>query len=213
MQTEEPQKCEVEDHNLLQDTAHQNKSVDESRRRLTKSGLAVSGVLLTIASRPSLGGDVCKTPSGFLSGNLSFHGTPQTCAGVSPGYWRNHPEDWPSPYQAGSPAVNGTKKRKAIPATQGTMFNDTLLGFQGGNYGGISMMNVILLGGQGDPYQLGAHCVAALLNARSGRTPVLTEAQVRNMFDEYASKGYFEPTAGVHWSPEDIVTYLKHTLS
>lgn len=155
-----------EDHDLLQNAAQQDKSVEESRRRLTKSSLAMSGVLLTIASRPSLGGDVCKTPSGFLSGNLSFHGTPQSCSGRTPGYWGTH-YDWPSPYQAGSPAVKATKKRKAIPATQGTMFNDLSLGFQGGDFANLSMMDVIQLGGQGDPYQLGAHCVAALLNARS----------------------------------------------
>ncbi|MEO6422113.1 MAG: hypothetical protein ABIR84_05385 [Candidatus Nitrotoga sp.] len=75
------------------------------------------------------------------------------------------------------------------------------------------MMDVIQLGGQGDPYQLGAHCVSALLNAVSGRTPILTPSQVKNIFNEYASKGYFEPTAGIHWDPDQIVTYLKHTMS
>lgn len=213
MQIREPQDCGVEGCTLLNDTAHHDKSVDESRRSLTKSGLAMSGMLLTIASRPSLGDVVCKTPSGFLSGNLSSHGTPQTCAGLSPGYWANHPESWPSPYQVGTPDVKQTKKKPDNSATPGTMFNDVILGFQGGNYPNMSMMDVIQSGGQGDPYQLGAHCVSALLNARSGRTPIMTEVQVRNMFNEFSSKGYFEPTAGVHWSPAEVVTYLQHTMS
>ena len=38
----------------------------------------------------------------------------------------------------------------------------------------------------GDPFQLGAHIVSALLNARSGFTPVLTEAQVINIFNANA---------------------------
>lgn len=213
MQTKEQQKNEREDCDSLQEAAHHVKSTDEARRQLTKSGLVMSGVLLTLTSRPSLGDWACKTPSGFISANLSSHGAPQTCAGLSPGYWATHPGDWPSPYQVGSPAVKAIKKHPAINATPGTMFNDVTLGFHGGSYSGKGMMDVILLGGQGDPYQLGAHCVSALLNAKSGRTPILTEAQVRNIYNEYSSKGYFEPTAGVHWLADEIVTYLKHTMS
>src|SRR5690606_27745011 len=70
--------------------------VNQSRRRFGKSGLAVTGVLATLASRPVLGTDlVCKSPSGFLSGNLSTHGPAPVCAGRSPGYWKNH--KWPIP--------------------------------------------------------------------------------------------------------------------
>lgn len=208
MQTKEYQNCGIEDPNLLQNNSHQNKPVNESRRHATKSGLALSGVLLTLASRPSLGADVCKTPSGFLSGNLSFHGTPQTCSGLSPDYWGSHPEDWPSPYQAGTAAVKKQGRKPAVLATPGTLFHDVSLGFQGGFFGGKSMMDVILQ----DP-ELGAHCVSALLNTVSGRTPILTPSQVKNICNEYVSKGYFEPTAGPQWGADEIVTYSKHTMS
>jgi len=103
-------------------------------------------------------------------------------------------------------------------STSGTMFNDSSYGFHCTSPTNVlklkpySMMQVILLGGTGDPYQLGAHCVAALLNARMGWTPVLTEQQVRDMFNEYDSKGYFEPVAGVIWYPADIVFYLQSTM-
>ena len=75
------------------------------------------------------------------------------------------------------------------------------------------MMQVIWLKGNQDTQQLGAHLVAALLNARMGLTPVLSEAQVVNIFSEWNRKGYFEPTAGIKWYASDIVTYLQTTLS
>ena len=224
MKIQEQQNGEVEVHNLPQDVANQTESVNESRRRFTKSGLAVSGVLLTLASRPSLGGGggfgggfVCKSPSGFMSGNLSQHGTPQKCSGRTPGYWGTH-YNWPSPYKTGT--CTDTKHKqyyKSWSITNATMFKDSSVGFHCSGYGlklkPYSMMQVILIGGTIDKYQLGAHCVAALLNARKGWTPVLTEAQVRVLFNEYDSKGYFEPTAGVKWYPGDIVAYLQSTMT
>jgi hypothetical protein len=97
------------------------------------------------------------------------------------------------------------------------MFNNASLGFscagRGSGLAPFSMMQVLLLGGNGDPHQLGAHCVAALLNARKGWTTVLTEAQIRNMFNEYDTNGFFVPTADVKWYPADIVAYLKTTMT
>lgn len=197
-------------------------SVDASRRRFSRSGLAVSGVLLTLASRAALGGGlVCNSPSGFISGNLSQHGEPKSCGGRTPGYWGTNTDNkhqWPLPYKTGT-CTNTQKSQdhQSWSTTGATMFKDSSLGFNctgnGAKYNNYSMMQVILLGGSADPYQLGAHCVSALLNARQGWTlGVLTETQVRDMFNEYASKGYFEPTSGVKWYPADIVTYLKSTM-
>lgn len=207
----------MENHNLPQDDTNQTETIDGTRRRFTTSGLVVSGVLLTLASRPSLGDVVCKSPSGFLSGNASTHGTPQTCLGRTPGYWGNHPENWPSPYLPGN--CNSGKGNSCTDSSNwsgGTRFADMALGFHCSGYGSIylkySMMQVIWLGGGGDPYQLGAHIVAALLNAKMGWSLMLSEAQVKNIFNEYNSKGYFEPTAGVKWYPAEIVTYLKSTM-
>lgn len=189
--------------------------VDESRRNLAKAGLAATGVLLTLGSRPVLGQWACQTPSGFISGNASPHGTPPMCSGLTQGYWGTRPGNWPSPYAAGT--FNKNKQKQAYENwSGGTMFKDFTLGFNctgfGASFEPYSMMQVILLNGTIDSYQLGAHCVAALLNARSGRTPVLSEEQVRNMFNEYAANGYFEPTAGIKWYPADIVAYLKTTM-
>lgn len=214
-----------ETQTALRDNSEPMQLVDESRRRFTKAGVVASGVLFTLGSQPVLGtGWVCKSPSGFLSGNLSNHGTPKTCSGRTPGYWQTRTQDkhkWPLPYKTGT-CTNPSKPLdhrswSNTGATSGTMFKDASLGFRcTGRASGLapySMMQVLLLGGNGDPHQLGAHCVAALLNARKGWTPVLTEAQIRNMFNEYDMNGFFAPTAGVKWYPEDIVAYLKTTMT
>jgi len=55
------------------------------------------------------------------------------------------------------------------------------------------------------------HIVSALLNAQAGLTPGLPVGTVKGMWSEYVTKGYFEPTAGVQWNAQDIVTYLVST--
>jgi hypothetical protein len=55
------------------------------------------------------------------------------------------------------------------------------------------------------------HVVAALLNAQAGLTPAVTVRVVKGIWGEYVAKGYFEPTAGVQWGPQDILTYLVST--
>lgn len=195
------------------DHAHQPSAVDEARRRFSMSGLAVSGVVLTLASRPVLAGQ-CLSPSGFQSGNVSHHGTPTTCSGRTPGYWGTHPEEWPSPYEPGE--CKSDKPGACMKADKwedGTLFCSVFsCSGNGSIYTGKSMMQVILLGGGDDLQQLGAHIVSALLNAKKGWTPVLTEVQVIGMFNEWNLHGYFEPTAGVKWYAADIVTYLKTTM-
>lgn len=54
---------------------------------------------------------------------------------------------------------------------------------------------------------LGRYIVAALLNARSGRTPVLTEAGVRAMWNDLINQGYYEPAPGIRWTSAEIITY------
>ncbi len=214
------EKVSMEEHHLPQDVANQTDSIDESRRRFTKSGLVVSGVLLTLASRPSLGGGfVCHTPSGFCSANLSTHGTQQYCSGLTPGYWGNwggsgpQPNKWPSPYSPGA-CKSGATGNSPSDWSGGTPFKNV---FNCSGYGSIyssySLMQVIWLTGGPDPNQLGSHIVAALLNAASGKTPALTVANVISIFNAWNQYGYYEPTAGVKWNGAQIVTYLLSTMS
>jgi hypothetical protein len=68
------QNDELEKQRLSQDADDQINFSGESRRRFATSGLAVSGIILTLASRPVLGQTFCESPSGFISGNTSHHG-------------------------------------------------------------------------------------------------------------------------------------------
>jgi hypothetical protein len=69
----------------------------------------------------------------------------------------------------------------------------------------------ILLPEADDKYNFAFHLVAAYLNAIKGWTPFLPVATIQAMFTEWQNAGFFSPTAGVKWYPEQIVDYLKAT--
>lgn len=216
---------------------------DQSRRRFAKSGLAVgSAVILSVASRSALAGYTynnkggynkggygwtCKSPSGFQSGNVSQHGPGCTCQGKTPGYWKECYKNWQHPWPAGyswgdCSNKNGYDYWKNW--TGGTRVKDRFNCYgscgrygqywQNGRLRYCSLEQVMLMGGHDDPCQLGGHLVAALLNAEMGWTDdVLGVQAVKDMWNEYDAKGYYEPTAGVQWGPEQIVEYLQSTMS
>lgn len=209
--------------------APEQDAINQSRRKLTGAALGASAIF-TLASRPVLAGQ-CMTPSAAVSGNLSQHGTPITCSGRTPGYWKTHstPGAWPSPYLPGSCNGGQNMCNKVQNWSGGTLFHPIFSGTQfmanlDGNPGtpntSLSMMQVMMLNdgsnpwGLTDPDNLGAHIVAALLNASvvPSLTPVLSAADVINMWNEWVSKGYFEPTANVQWNSAQIVDYLKTTM-
>lgn len=184
-------------------------SLQVRRRRLLQGGLAAAPVVLTLFSRPALGGVglECKTPSGFLSGNVSQHGNPTFCSGLTPGYWKQsqHFANWRPPYYPTD--VSGSGGHHA------TKFHSATTGFNGSQFGSETMLVVLGTGGNAGGFTaLGRHITAALLNAAAGLTPVLTQTQVRNIWNEYVSKGYFEPSAGIQWGPDQIVAYLLTTM-
>ena len=134
----------------------QGGAIDQSRRKLTGAALGVSAIF-TLASRP-VWANQC-TVSGMASGNLSTPGG-VVCAGCTPGYWLNHPMNWPAPYSAGTCLeCNGGNKCKEWD-DDGTVFP-----FPSTTYDGKSMMQVLAMNGNQDPFQLGAHAIAALLNS------------------------------------------------
>jgi len=192
----------------------------DSRRRFTRAGIGVSAIF-TLASRPVLAGQ-CFTPSAAVSGNLSTHGTPPMCSGRSPGFWKENTSAWQGtnidPGTCTSTTGNSCNNVKNWSG--GTSFHSYFSGnlFTINNdQTKLSMMQVLQLhnstsGYPDDPDNLGAHIVAALLNAISGFTPVLTQAQVVNMWNEWVTKRYFEPTAGVQWTSLQIVAYIQSTF-
>ncbi len=206
--------------------------INSSRRKLTGAVLGGSAIF-TLASRPVLAG-VCQTPSAAVSGNLSQHGTPAVCRGLSPGYWKEHPNQWPKPtYDPGtatrpSGSAGNSFRNQTENWSGGTLFHPTFAGtlFKADldqnvttAKTSLSMMQVMQMNngnnpwGLTDPDNLGAHIVAALLNAKKTYTSgVLSETQVITMWNEWVSKGYFEPTAGVRWSSAQIVIYIKSSF-
>lgn len=167
-----------------------------ARRRFGKAGIGVSGVLLTLASQPGMASDICRAPSGSLSGGLKSHfGPPVACAGVSPGYYKNH-SDWPS------------------PCTPETLFGDLFYcaGMNATTYG-VTPLGVILEHQKFDGSNIGMHMAATYMNILSGRIGFLTVPALQKIWVDWQSFGYYAPTAGVKWYAGDIVTYLTGTMS
>ena len=219
--------------------AKPNGEINPSRRKLAGAVLGATAVF-TLASRPVWGGQ-CASPSGFTSGNLSQHGPAILCSGRSPGYWKNHPQAWPAGYLPGlatnpvaSSGGNGFKNQ-AENWSGGTLFHPKCSSGTGPNKAffanldnnpntpktSLSMMQVMQMSDGNNPWgltdnaNLGSHIVAALLNAANvpNLTPVLSVTAVIGMWNEWVSKGYFEPTANVRWDAATIVTYIKSTFS
>lgn len=177
---------------------------DSRRRRLLQGGLGAAPVLMTLVSRPVLGGDgggigQCAAPSGFASMPTSQHGQPQLCLGRSPGYWKNH-QDWPAPYYAYETKWHDATLFKAYFVPSPYPWQTTFL-------------EVLNLGG-GPPTDVARHVVATALNIARGWIPaaVLSLARLQVIWQEFMTKDYFEPTAGVKWYHDDITDYLKSTM-
>lgn len=204
-----------------------NAPASPARRRLTSAGLGVSAIF-TLASRPVLAAQ-CTSPSAAASGNLSQHGTPLVCIGRTPGYWKNpqgrgNGKFWPSEYEQGT-CTGGGCSSSPENWTGGTPFH-TIFGGSNFKVGdkSLSLNQVMVMNdkdylGVIDHDNLGAHIVAALLNAASGKTAgVLSENAVIGMWNDWVNhggypKGYYEPTAGVEWHSAQIVAYLKTTMT
>jgi hypothetical protein len=179
-------------------------AVTNSRRRLLRVGAGSAPILLTLLSRPVLGVE-CGTASAVGSSLHSSH-SPQisSCSGLSVSSWTSA-STWPDPYKK--------RTKHGINGWDATPFHCTTTGLNGTVFSGKVMLDVMKLAEDGAAKSVGRYCAAALLNARSNRTPVLTEATVRNIWHSYVSaKGYYEPTAGVHWGATQIIAYIKSTM-
>lgn len=178
-----------------------------SRRKLLKAGAAASPLAFVIATRPARAtGNLCQAPSAFGSMHASGPGKEHpTCIGRTPGYWKQkqHFDAWPSPYFP--------VDRPPPASLVASQFHG--VGFSGSQFNGRTLLDVLGEGGDAGGYvALARHIAAALLNAASGKTPVLTVAAVLQIWNDYVARGYYEPTAGVKWDAEQIVTYLKSTM-
>ena len=162
------------------------------RRRLLRGGLSAAPVIMTLASGPVSAG-LCTTGSAYGSLNPSGVRSSATCGGRSPATWTSSLGHWPI---------------KAA-ALFGTHFKPALSDIK------LTLKAVVDPSGGYDP--VARNCVAALLNASS--SPPLTPAsildvtRVKAVWSSYATKGYFEPTAGIQWNAAKIVDWITTTYS
>ena len=114
---------------------------------------------------------------------------------------------------SGTTASTTTTTADASGSADGTLYHCPVTGFGGRVFGHRSMMDVLAMTDGGtNVHTLGRYMVAALLNACSGRTPVLGEDGVRDMWTDLINRGYYEPAAGMRWDAGDIVSYLQTTM-
>ena len=101
----------------------------------------------------------------------------------------------------------------AVTVRQATLFHSATTGLEGTVFGKHTMLEVLGQNAGGGEYRsLGMYVAGALLNAASGRTPFLSEATVRQMWNDLVSKGWFEPTAGIKWGAAEVTAYLQSTM-
>jgi len=211
--------------------------VNASRRRLFRGIGGGAGVLMAVSAKSALGGGVCQSPSGMMSGNTSPRpGTGTTCSGgLSPGYWVQ-PQHSPNWQTAGGvfPQFNGTivtctTSLNQVSFTditnQGTTLQSVFTGWtpKGSYQGSVSMWWVInspndpMFGGPGGIGQLLRHLSCAWLNAGyfqgSAAKYPRTQAQVVDMWVQLNTKGSYCPgslSCTKPWTASDVLTYIQN---
>lgn len=172
-----------------------------ARRRFGRAGLGASGVIMTLASAPGMATTVCRPPSGFLSGTWgSSHPNAPSCYGATPADWSAATaQRWIASGRT-DPSRNFISVFECTGNTS-ALKDFTLLEIVSGN------------SGTADQNEVAKYIIAALLNARAGTTPVLDEAKVFQIWNEYNQQLSYTPNAGaVAWDGADIVKYLKSTM-
>lgn len=166
-----------------------------------------------MVSQPALGA-TCFTPSRSLSRNTSVsqNGFYGECTGAeSPGNYKARQTPgtggyhWPASVNPTDPfhapgtflmgSVEGVSKFTKIVGT-----NTVSMTFG-------EALNVQAAG------QVHFHLIGAYLNKMGGNGAVIPDVAITvegilNIWAEYVTKGFYEPTAGVQWGPEEIKTYL-----
>lgn len=167
-----------------------------SRRRFAKAASGGAGVILTLTSQPGMATAVCAAPSQSLSLTHSAKpGQVVACAGVSPGYWKNH-DGWPA----------GVDKTNA-------MFTSFYSCTYAREYSSKTVYDVLTPPNAYDNQNLGCHMAATYLNVLAGYISFLTVQDLRNIWNEITRTGVYKPSAGVVWQAYDLVVYLKKTMS
>jgi len=171
--------------NVKSDSPNQD-SASLGRRQFTKAGLLASPVLMSVVSRPVFGVGCL---SNILSGNLSDPDRGSCNLGLSPGYYKEHPEAWPmnagqkldgsfpiscndcidKDTSTSPPTRTWVCTREALFNTYFTTNKDPL---------DRPMLEILCTEEGSDEF----HIIAALLNAMTVPNYVLTVAQVKDLW-------------------------------
>lgn len=188
--------------------AVQSGLIDPKRRRFTTAGIAASGAVLTLASRPVLGAGLCTpgaglTISGWTSGNLSANHKPIPALGKSPGYWKHDGRIWPNDTNKLAnfitlfPTYRGDKNadlRHPVAMKQGTSPRMATL---------IDVISAEVLN---DVFARSLVC--AYLNYYNGSPAKPTPEDLLAM----AGRSFMPPGATTAWSEDEIVCFLSQTF-
>jgi len=180
------------------------------RRRFLGAGAAATPFLLTLVSQPALGA-TCFTPSRSLSRNTSVSQDGK--------YGECLRAESPANYAAAQQSSQGIWPAAVPPTTlmhplfaQGREQGKTLfLKQENGQMVSMTLGEAMQINSAG---QVHLYVIAAYLNKMGGNgaeipDSVLTTQKILGIWQEYATKGYFEPTAGVSWYADDIINYFK----
>lgn len=180
--------------------------VNESRRTLTKAGLAIPAVLGTLASRPVLAAVPWKcTISGQVSGNVSGHEN-EICTSVGTSHATFRDVTYP---------VDSTAKLSdaaLFPGLQLFFFwNGT--GLSSSNANPEATIHQILANSAPSGLDYAQKAVVLLLNAKSiGDTSIypLTELQAKKLYVAAGTPGgtYSDTNPTVNWSNAQVKYYI-----
>lgn len=181
----------------------ENQTVSIGRRKFTKAGLLTSPILMAVTSQPVFAANCL---SNRLSGNLSDPNRGTCILGLSPGYWKNKPEEWPSPlaYANNISGLHGCVDCGTSPGTGwscsgGTRFNDIFTTKQDPD--DRSLAQIICT--ENAEHQYGArHIIAAYINSIANNQYVLSTSQVLEL--------WADPTLGGQ-QLYDLKTFLDST--
>lgn len=173
----------------------------KARRRWVKAGAGTTGVLMTLYSQPGMACTYCGiSPSAAISaigqnkavGTLSHRGPAAVCNGIPPASW-NATSRWPSACQPSD------------------LFCKYFSCIRGSAYITLTCKDVVA-GASCDSSSMAKYMMAAYLNVVSGRVNFISIEALQSCWNEWVSKGYYEPMAGQRWYANDIVGYLAGTM-
>jgi hypothetical protein len=169
-----------------------------ARRRFAKASAGATGVLLTLHSQPGMACTFCGiSPSlavsayGTHKGNfnaLSHRPKASRCAGISPDLWLKQ-DSWPVSKTARFGTIFSCNNRTA-------------------SYSSVTTCDMIK-GASCDSDQMGKYMMAAYMNIVDGKIDFVSVEALYAVWNEWSSKGYYEPMANQRWDTWEIMIYLR----